>query len=74
MIRHTAHWHAIPPGQRHIKQSRRLLRVVEKHLVEIAEPKQQERVRRNAFSQPLILLHHRSKRVLHNEVCLARLN
>src|SRR5262249_48430494 len=71
MIRHTAHWHAVALGQRHVQQGRRLFRVVEKHLVKIAESKQQERVRRNAFPQPLVLLHHRSKRVLHNEVYAA---
>ncbi|KAG0506490.1 MAG: hypothetical protein Udaeo_01220 [Candidatus Udaeobacter sp.] len=65
MIGHTAHRHAVALGQRHVQQSRRLFRVIEKHLVEIAEPEQQERVRRNAFSQPLVLLHHRSERVLH---------
>ncbi|KAG0506026.1 MAG: hypothetical protein Udaeo_06050 [Candidatus Udaeobacter sp.] len=65
MIRHTAHRHAVALGQRDVQQSRRLLGVIEKHLVEISEPKQQERVRRNAFPQPLVLLHHRSERVLH---------
>src|SRR6476646_5103685 len=71
MIRHTAHRHAVALSQRHVQQSRGLLRIIEKHLVEISEPKQQERVCRNAFSQPLVLLHHRSERVLHNEVYLA---
>src|SRR6187397_3155737 len=70
MIRHTAHRHAVALGQCHVQQRRSLLRVVEKHFVEISEPKQQECVRRNAFPQPLVLLHHRSERVLHNEVYL----
>src|SRR6266436_5661165 len=76
MIRHTTHWHAVSLGQRDVQKGRRFLRVVEKHLVEIAEPKQQERVRKNAFSQPLVLLHHRRKRVLHNGVlpCQSQLN
>src|SRR5439155_2224100 len=76
MIRHTTHRHAVALGQRDVQKGRRFLRVVEKHLVEIAEPKQQERVRRNAFPQPLVLLHHRSKRVLHNGVlpCQSQLN
>ena len=68
MIRHTTHWHAIAVGQRDVQKGRRFLRVLEKHFVKIAEPKQQERVRRNAFPQPLVLLHHRSKRVLHNGI------
>ena len=74
MIRHTAHRHVVPLGQRDIQQSRRFFRVLEKHLVKIAQPKKQQRVRRNAFPQPLVLLHHRSKRVLHNGIYLASLN
>src|SRR5439155_10668730 len=76
MIRHTTHWHAVALGQRDVQKGRRFLRVVEKHFVKIAEPKQQERVRRNAFPQPLVLLHHRSKRVLHNGIlpCQSQLN
>src|SRR6478752_3756618 len=76
MIRHTTHWHAIAVGQRDIQKGRRFLCVFEKHFVKIAEPKQQECVRRNAFPQPLVLLHHRSKRVLHNGIlpCQSQLN
>src|SRR5262245_23048597 len=73
MVRHTAHRYAVALGQRHIQQTRRLFRVIEKHLIEIAEPKQQKRVWRNAFPQPLVLLHHRSERILHNEVSSATL-
>src|SRR5262245_13957316 len=74
VIRHTTHRNAVAFGQRYVQQNRRLLRVIEKHFVEIAEPKQQERVLGNAFPQPLVLLHHRSERVLHKEVYLASLN
>jgi len=76
MIRDTTHWHAIAVGQRDVQKGRRFLRVLEKHFVKIAEPKQQECVRRNAFPQPLVLLHHRSKRVLHNGIlpCQSQLN
>src|SRR6266850_1426873 len=68
MIRHTTHRDAVALGQRDVQKSRRFLRVLEKHFVKIAEPKKQECVSRNAFPQPLVLLHHRRKRVLHNGV------
>jgi hypothetical protein len=65
VIRHAAHRHFVPLGQRDIQQYRRFLRVFEKQFVKIAQSKKQERVRRDAFPQSLILLHHGGKRILH---------
>ena len=66
MVRHAAHRHLVPLGQRHVEQRRRLLRVLKKQFVKITEPKEQQRIGRNTFPQPLILLHHRGERVLHH--------
>ena len=65
VIRHAAHRHAVAMGEREIEQTGRFLRVVEKELVEIAQAKEQQRVRRHARAQPLVLLHHWSERVRH---------
>ena len=66
VIWHPAHRHAVAFGQRNIEQSRRLFCVFEKQLVKIPKTKQQKRVGRNAFPQPLILLHHGSDCVPHH--------
>ena len=66
MIRHTAHRHAIALRQRDIEQAGRFLRVFKKQLVEIAQPKKQERIGGNASPQPPVLLHHWRKRVPHH--------
>ena len=42
-----------------------ILRVLEKELVEIPEPKEQQRISRHAGAQPLILLHHRGEGMSH---------
>ena len=65
VIRHAAHRHAVAMGQREIEQPGRFLGVLEKELVKIAEPKEQQRIRRHAGAQPLVLLHHRGKGVGH---------
>ena len=67
MIGDATHRHAVALGQRYVQERRCFFRVVEKHLVKIAEPKQQQRIGRNAFPQSLVLLHHWRKCVLHDE-------
>ena len=52
-------------GEREVQQSRRFFRVVEKQLIKIAEPKEQQGIGRDAGAQPLVLLHHRGERVGH---------
>jgi hypothetical protein len=52
-------------GERKVQQTRGFFRVVEKQLVKIAEPKEQQGIRRDAGAQPLVLLHHRGERVGH---------
>ena len=65
MIWHPAHRHAVAFRQRDIQQTSGFLRILEKQLVKIAEPKEQQHIRRDASAQPLVLLHHRSQRVRH---------
>src|SRR4051812_14754405 len=65
MIGHAAHRHAIPVSQGQVEQSRRLLGVVKKQLVKIAQPKEQQGIWRDGRAEPLVLLHHRGKRVRH---------
>ena len=65
VIGHAAHRHLIALGQRDVEQGRCFLRVFEKQLVKIAQPEKQQRVGRNAFPQPLILLHHGSEALGH---------
>ncbi len=65
VVRHPAHRHAIAMSQREIEQAGSLLGVVEKELVKIAEPKEQQGIRRHAGAQPLVLLHHGGKGVGH---------
>jgi predicted RNase H-like HicB family nuclease len=52
-------------SEREVEQAGRFLCVVEKQLVKIAEPEEQQRIRRHGRAQPLVLLHHRSERVRH---------
>jgi hypothetical protein len=42
----AAHWYLVAFGQRDVEQLRPFLRVIEKHLVEITEPKEQQSIRR----------------------------
>ena len=67
VIRHATHRNAVAMGQRQVQQSRRFFRVVEKQLIKIAEPKEQQGIGRDAGAQPLVLLHHRGKRVGHRK-------
>ncbi len=61
VMRDAAHRHLVALGQRDIEDGRRLLRVLEKHLVEIPEPEEQQRLRRQAPPDALVLLHHRGE-------------
>ncbi len=65
VIRHAAHRDAVPMGQRQVQQPGSFLGVVEKKLIEIPEPEEQQRIRRDAGAEPLVLLHHRGERVGH---------
>ena len=65
VIRHAAHRDAVAMSEGEVQQSGGLLGVLEKQLVEVAEPKEQERIRRHGRAQPLVLLHHRGQRVGH---------
>ena len=65
VMRDAAHRHEVPFGQRHVENGRRLLRVLEKHLVEIPQPKQQQRIRRQRPADALVLLHHRGQGLGH---------
>ena len=65
VIRHAAHRDAVSFRQRDVEQGRRVLRIVEEHLVEVAEAEKEQGVRRHAGAQPLILLHHRRERFGH---------
>jgi hypothetical protein len=61
MIRDAAHWDRSALGQGHVEELRAVAGVFEKHLVEIAESKQQQRiVGQLAFDAP-VLRHHRGK-------------
>jgi hypothetical protein len=59
--RHTAHRHHAAFRQRDIQQARRDLRVLEKHLVEVAEAKKQQRVLGQFAFDATILRHHRGE-------------
>ena len=52
-------------SQREVEQPGGFLGVVEKELIKIAEPKEQQRIRGHARAQPLVLLHHRGEGVRH---------
>ncbi len=67
VVRDAAHRHEISLRQRDVEKARRLLRVLEKHFVKIAEPEQQQRIRRQRAPDALVLLHHRGQRVGHWE-------
>ena len=59
VVRDAAHRRVAALGQRDVEDAGRLLRVLEKHLVKIPEPKQQNRPGRQlAFALP-VLGHHR---------------
>jgi len=60
-MRQAAHWHAIARGERQIEKLRAGLRVLEKHLVKIAEPEQQQRVLGQFAFDAAILRHHGSQ-------------
>ena len=66
MIRHAAHRDVVAPGQSQVEQSGGDLRILEKELVEVSEPKEQQGIGRHAGAQPLILLHHRSEGMSHD--------
>jgi hypothetical protein len=70
VIWNTAHRHAIAFCQRDVQQTRCFFCVLEKELVKISEPKKQQRVVWDATPQPAVLLHHRSKRVLHRAIIM----
>ncbi len=65
VVGHAAHGRALALGQREVEQARALLGVGEEHLVEIAEPEEQEGVGRDLALEPMILLHHGSQGVGH---------
>src|SRR5205823_5215744 len=65
VIWHAAHRDVVAMSEREIQQTGGLLRIVEKQLVKITEPKKEERVRRDGCAQPLVLLHHGRQRVGH---------
>ena len=58
-----AHRDAVAIGQREVEQLRPGLGVIEKHLVKIAQPEQQQRIRRNLVFDAPILLHHRRQAI-----------
>ena len=55
----AAHRHDAALGQRHVEQLRPRLGVLEEHLVEIAQPEQQQRVLGQLALDAAILRHHR---------------
>ena len=57
-MRQAAHRHAVARGEREVEQLRAGLRVLEKHLVKIAEPEEQQRVLRQFAFDAAILRHH----------------
>ena len=59
--RQAAHGNAIARGQRKIEDLRAGLRVLEKHLVKIAQPEQQNRILRQFAFDAAILRHHGSE-------------
>ena len=58
MMRQAAHRHAVARGEREIEELRAGLGVLEKHLVKIAEPEQQQRVLGQFAFDAAILRHH----------------
>ena len=58
VMRQAAHRHAVARGERKIEKLRAGLRVLEKHLVKIAEPEQQQRVLGQFAFDAAILRHH----------------
>ncbi len=58
VMRHAAHRDCVPLRQREIKELRRFLGVVEEHLVEVAQPEEQQGVFRQIAANPAILVHH----------------
>ena len=59
VMRQTAHRHAVARGERKVEDLRAGLGVLEKHLVEITEPEQQQRVLGQFAFDAAILRHHR---------------
>jgi hypothetical protein len=66
VIGNTAHRHAVALGQCDVQQDRGLLCVFKEQFIEVAEPEQQERICRDAASEPPVLLHHWSESVGHD--------
>ena len=66
MIGHAAHRDVVSFGQREVKKSRGDLGIFKEELVEVTEPKEEQGIRGNARTQPLILLHHGSESVSHD--------
>ena len=60
-MRQAAHRHAVARGERQVENLRAGLRVLEKHLVKIAEPEQQQRVLGQFAFDAAILRHHGSE-------------
>jgi len=58
VVRDAAHGDAVAGGEREVEKPGDGLGVVKKHLVEIAETEQQERVGRNLVFDAAVLLHH----------------
>ena len=58
MMRQSAHGHAVARRERKVEKLRAGLRVLEKHLVEIAEPEQEQRVLGQFAFDAAILRHH----------------
>ena len=65
----TAHRHLPPLGERHVQDRRGLAGVVKEHLVEIAEPEEEEGPRRQISPKCVILLHHGSSLGGHKKGC-----
>ena len=75
VVRDAAHRDEVPLRQRHIEDRRRLLCILKKHLVEIPQPEEQQRVRRQRPPDALVLLHHRRQRIGHfEEGCCLRVD
>ena len=65
MIRHSTHRHAVTLGQCNVEQRSRFFRILEKQFIKVAQPKEQEHIRWHTGAHPLVLLHHRGKRIGH---------
>ena len=63
VVRDAAHRHAVALGEGEVQKLRTGLGIVEEHLVEVTQPKQQQRVGRNLVFDAPILLHHRRETV-----------